>query len=611
MRMNLRDLIASADDAVHANASLRPADEGGATFQTRLRTRDGREVWVEISSRCIAENGRVTGILGIVRDISERKLFEDRLEKARDAAEASARAKSAFLATMSHEIRTPMNGVIGVANLLLDTTLTDEQRDFAETIRSSADSLLTILNDILDFSKIEAGKLAFETVHFDLTDTVEGALDLLAARAAAKHLELVADLSATLPQRLVGDPGRVRQVLLNLLGNAVKFTDQGEIVVAVREQERSADQVLLRFEVSDTGIGLTADERERLFQPFSQADTSTTRRFGGTGLGLAICRQLTEMMGGSIGVESEKGKGSTFWFTIRLPYTEEPSRPSGLPERLRKVNVLVVDCHEVSTRVLCAHLSEAGVSHARCADAATALARAAEHPAETAPVVVLNFTAAEIDAGNWPRALAAEPARPAPPSLLLSPVDRHFSREQLAAGGYREVLPKPVHRRDLLEAIDRLAGGAPTATPFEAASSPRVTTPLAREGAARALIVEDNAVNQRVARVVLERMGFRVELASNGFEALEAIERTDYDFVLMDCQMPEMDGYEATRRIRQGRQRTLRIVAMTANAMEGDRDRCLGAGMDDYVSKPMRVEELRGALERCGVLQERTATDRA
>ncbi len=611
MRMNLRDLIASAEDAVLAHASLRPEDNGGATFQTRLRTRDGREVWVEISSRCIAENGRVTGVLGIVRDISERKLFEDRLEKARDAAEASARAKSAFLATMSHEIRTPMNGVIGVANLLLDTSLTDEQRDFAETIRSSADSLLTILNDILDFSKIEAGKLAFETVHFDLTDTVEGALDLLAARAAAKHLELVSDISATLPQRLVGDPGRVRQVLLNLLGNAVKFTDHGEIVVAVREQERSADQVLLRFEVRDTGIGLTPDERERLFQPFSQADTSTTRRFGGTGLGLAICRQLTEMMGGTIGVESEKGRGSTFWFTIRLPYTAEPSRPSGLPERLRKVNVLVVDHHDVSTRVLCAHLSEAGVSHTRCSDAPSALAMAAAHPAETPLVVLLNATSVEIDAGNWGLALAAQDGRTPPPTLLLCPVDRHFSREQLTAAGYHDVLPKPVHRRDLLQAIDRLAGGAGTATPFAPTSPARVVTALAREGAARALIVEDNAVNQRVARVVLERMGFRVELASNGFEALEAIERTDYDFVLMDCQMPEMDGYEATRRIRQGRHRSLRIVAMTANAMEGDRDRCLAAGMDDYVSKPMRVEELRGALERCAVLQERTATDRA
>jgi PAS domain S-box-containing protein len=611
LQMNVRELVASEEDSVRAKESMRQELGGGATFQTRLRTKDGNLIWVEISSRFLLEDGKPTGVLGIVRDISERKLFEDRLESARDAAEASARAKSAFLANMSHEIRTPMNGVIGVANLLLDTHLTQEQRDFAETIRTSAESLLSVLNDILDFSKIEAGKLQFESVPFDLAETVESAVDLLAVRAAAKRLELTAHIPPELPSQLIGDPGRLRQVLLNLLSNAVKFTERGEVVVRVRLEAADPSAVVLRFEVSDTGIGLTAEESSRLFLPFSQADNSTTRKFGGTGLGLAICKQIAELMDGTIGVQSTKGVGSTFWFTakLNLPSPPQPTSSCGTGA-LSGLRVLIVDHNATSTQVLRDYLSPTGMCCETTGDGSDAITKLTSAAALARPyaLVLLNYNLADTDALSWPALLAEHPNIPRPFTVLLTSVDRRFTPEELSEAKIDLTLTKPIHRAELIGALQKLFANENSANP--AALHP-VIPAEEREQLGRALVVEDNMVNQRVARVTLERMGFRVELAANGLEALEALERTQYDFVLMDCQMPEMDGYEATRRIRAGRHADVRIIAMTANAMEGDRERCLGAGMDDYVSKPMRVPELRAALERCHVLRPRVTLDTA
>ena len=617
LQLNIRDLIAPdhADQPLPI-FGLQAELDGTVTFQTRFKTQDGRLLWIETNARLIRQHGQAPGILGVARDITDRKQIEEELRRARDAAEANTKSKSVFLANMSHEIRTPMNGVIGMSNLLLNTPLNDEQRDFAETIRHSAESLLTILNDILDFSKIEAGKLHFDRVDFDLPETVEITLELLAARAAEKGIELASYLPQSLPRHLRGDPGRLRQILLNLVGNAIKFTAQGEVILAVAVEKETDHDVRLLFEITDTGPGVDATTQGTLFQPFQQADSSTTRKFGGTGLGLAISKQIVNLMEGQIGVRSIPGKGSTFWFTLLLE--KQPSGATHAPltnaTALKGLRTLIVDDNATNRKIL-QHYSAGWELRDACASsgaAALATLRAAALAHDPFNLILLDYQMPEMDGLMLAREIQRDPTLSGARLILLTSWDRRFSREELAEHGIIRMLVKPIRQLDLLGALlrcvhlgfatlsnDALRSVAPMAEIEPAERTHSTVRPL------RILVAEDNLVNQRVSRMQLKNLGHAVEIAANGVEVLELLARGSYDAIFMDCQMPELDGYDTTRQIRQHPVHAkIRIVAMTANAMQGDRERCLDAGMDDYVTKPTRPEDLAAALARCAAALE-------
>jgi two-component system, sensor histidine kinase and response regulator len=562
---------------------------------------DGRRVLVEtVTSPLLDDNGKLQGVLGISRNITERKKAEEQIRRAKETAEDATRMKSDFLANMSHEIRTPMNAIIGLSHLVLKTELTARQRDYLTKVQTSGQHLLGVINDILDFSKVEAGKLDLDNTDFELEKLLDNTGAFISEKSHAKGLELVFEVAPDVPGQLVGDSLRLGQILLNYANNAVKFTDAGEIVISVRASERTDKDVLLHFRVRDTGIGLTQEQMGRLFQSFSQADTSTTRKFGGTGLGLAISKNLAELMGGQVGVESEYGKGSTFWFSARLGIGTAVRRQLLPNPDLRGRRALVVDDNDHARAVILDMLRGMTFETHEAASGSAAIdevrrAAAAGHPYD---VVYLDWRMPGMDGMETARRIRALGLVTTPMFLMVTAYGREEILKEAESAGIQNVLVKPVNASVLFDTtMDVLGGRRP-----EPVAGPPLQGPdqrLAMLRGARILLVEDNEINQQVAREMLQDCGFVVDVAENGEIALGLVQKFPYDLVFMDMQMPVMDGVTATREIRKhGRLEMLPIVAMTANAMEQDRRKCMEAGMNDFLIKPIDPREMTTILAR-------------
>jgi signal transduction histidine kinase/CheY-like chemotaxis protein len=553
---------------------------------------------------CDAE-GKAVRTVGIAEDITERRRVLDEINAAKTAAETASRAKSEFLANMSHELRTPLNGMLGMTELALDTELTPEQREFLSMAKASADSLLGVIDDILDFSKIEAGKLDFEAIEFNVRGSLETTLKTLAPRAHEKGLELNCQIGPEVPEIVVGDPSRLRQVLLNLVGNAIKFTEQGEVTVEVAVEPAEAECTMLRVSVTDTGIGIPADRQEAIFEAFVQGDGSTTRRHGGSGLGLTVSRRLVEMFGGRLWLESEAGKGSTFHFTARFRAGRQRERVVPLAAaKLEGVSALVVDDNRTNRRILAQMLTIWRLKPTLVEEARSGLCRLKEAAEAGTPygLVLVDSIMPEVDGFTLVRQIREDPQLATTTIMMLTSGGRHGDAARCRELGVAAYLTKPIGQAELLNAILQVMGTKPDAAEQ---SATLVTRHSVREHAKglQILLAEDNLVNRTLAVRLLEKHGHVVEVATDGREALRKYEAGRFDLILMDVQMPEIDGFEATASIRKLEKTTgahVAIMAMTAHALTGDRERCLAAGMDGYISKPFRVEELLKEMESIG-----------
>ncbi len=577
-----------------------------ATVDFRIRRPDGTIRYLAAAEGAVLdENGNVTKIIGVNIDVTDRKKTEEELKRAKEEAEAANRAKSEFLANMSHEIRTPMNGIMGMTELVLDTELDSEQREYLTLAKISADSLLSLINDILDFSKIEAGKLDIDAIDFNLGDCLGDTMKTLSLRAHQKGLELAFEIEPNVPDAIVGDPGRLRQIILNLVGNAVKFTEQGEVVLSVQLMTHVKDEVQLGFTVKDTGIGIPPEKQAAIFEAFHQADGSMTRKYGGTGLGLTISSRLVDLMGGKIWVESELGEGSRFHFTANFRIQKAATRmvvPCD-PDTLHDMRVLVVDDNATNRHILVKMLEGWRMVPSTADSGAKAMVTLTEAKGigRTFPLILLDAQMPEMDGFALAEYIKRHPSFRAATIMMLSSAGQRGDAMRCRELGVAAYLTKPIRQAELMDAILTALGTRARDNEKPAL----VTRHTLRESQNRlkVLLAEDNAVNQLVALRLLERFGHTVTLAANGKKALEAWEKGEYDAILMDVQMPEMNGWEATHVIRDRERSTgerIPIIAMTAHAMKGDDERCFAAGMDDYLTKPIRTEDLMAALDKVG-----------